>query len=65
MDDIKSKVQQVNDILHKGEPENISLDEHTGFTGYKPQSIIDSMNAVFGLGGWGFEEVDSWIEVDG
>jgi len=60
--DIKSLVAATNKILHDGEPQNISLDEHSGFTGYKPQWVIDAMNAVFGIGGWGFTERDSWIE---
>lgn len=55
------KVNQVNDLLLKGEPENVSVDTYSGFTGYKPQYILDAMNEVFGLGDWGFEEVSSEI----
>lgn len=54
------KVQAVNDILLKGEPENISVDEHSGYTGYKPQSVVDAMNEVF-WGEWGFKEISSEI----
>lgn len=54
-------VQKVNDLLLKGEPGNISVDEHSGYTGYKPQAIIDAMNEVL-WSAWGFEEVESSIE---
>jgi hypothetical protein len=54
-------VQRVNQLLEQGEPANISVDEHSGYTGYKPQSIVDAMNEVFGLGGWGFSEIGSEI----
>jgi len=57
----EEKIKAVNQILHDGEPGNISLDSYSGFTGYKPQHIIDSMNAVFKIGMWGFEEVASEI----
>lgn len=53
-------VKKVNDLLLAGEPGNISVDEHSGYTGYKPQAIIDAMNEVF-WGKWGFEEVSSEI----
>lgn len=43
-----------------GEPGNISVDSYSGYTGYKPQYLIDAMNAVF-LGAWGFEEIASEI----
>src|SRR5438067_2280806 len=54
------KVEAVNKILLAGEPGNISVDEHSGYTGYKPQAIIDAMNEVF-WGEWGFSEVSSEI----
>src|SRR5258708_18609686 len=59
--DIASQVKEVNRLLLAGEPQNISTDEHSGYTGYKPQHIIDAMNDVFGVGVWGFEEVSSEI----
>src|SRR5260221_8077900 len=59
--DIASQVKEVNRLLEAGEPGNISTDEHSGYTGYKPQHIIDAMNDVFGVGVWGFEEVSSEI----
>jgi hypothetical protein len=58
---IEQKIKAVNKILHDGEPGNISIDNYSGFTGYKPQYIIDAMNAVFKIGSWGFEEVASEI----
>lgn len=56
---MKDKIKKVNDILLKGEPENISVDKYSGYTGYKPQNIIDAMNEVFELGEWGFTEINS------
>lgn len=57
--DIKSKVQATNKMLLEGEPNNISVDDHSGYTGYKPQYVADAMNCCFGFGGWGFEEISS------
>ena len=56
----EEKIKAVNQLLHDGEPGNISIDNYSGFTGYKPQYLIDTMNAVF-LGAWGFEEIASEI----
>lgn len=58
---IEEKIKAVNQILQDGEPGNISKDSYSGFTGYKPQYIIDAMNRVFHIGTWGFEEVASEI----
>ncbi len=60
--DVKQKVEAVNKQLLDNEPGNISTDDHSGYTGYKPQAIVDAMNDSFGIGGWGFEEVSSCIE---
>lgn len=57
--DAMQKVKQVNEMLLQGEPENVSIDTYSGYSGYKPQYVLDAMNEVFGLGGWGFEEVSS------
>jgi len=57
----EEKIKAVNKILQDGEPGNISIDNYSGFTGYKPQFIFDALNAVFKLGNWGFEEVTSEI----
>jgi hypothetical protein len=51
------KVKKVNQLLEEDEPENISYDDYSGWTGYKPQYVVDAMNKVFGLGGWGFHEM--------
>ncbi len=59
---IEEKIKEVNEILTKGEPGNISVDTYSGYSGYKPQFIIDAMNAIFGIGGWGFEELSSSLE---
>lgn len=58
MEKIKEKVKQVNEILKNGEPNNISVDTYSGYSGYKPQHVIDAMNAVM-FGEWGFEEIDT------
>jgi Rad52/22 family double-strand break repair protein len=58
---ILESVQQVNEMLLRGEPHNISEDDATHYTGYKTQWIVDAMNAVFGFDGWGFSEVCSDI----
>jgi len=59
--DIKQQMEAVNAILQAGEPGNITTDEHAGYTGYRPQAIVDAMNEGFGIGQWGFEEVSSEI----
>ncbi len=56
---INDQIKEVNEILKKGEPGNVSVDTYSGYTGYKPQFVIDAMNATFGVGQWGFEEVSS------
>src|SRR5438128_2707991 len=58
---IEEKIKAVNKLLNDGEPRNVSVDNYSGFTGYKPQYIVDAMNAVFHIGGWGFEEVSTEI----
>jgi hypothetical protein len=50
----------VNALLEAGEPGNVSTDEHAGYTGYKPQSVIDALNEVM-WGEWGFEEISNEI----
>lgn len=56
------KIQRVNEILLRGEPDNISVDDHASstYTGYKPQSVVDAMNEVF-WGEWGFVELSNEI----
>lgn len=66
MDTLTSElVQHVNDVLGAGEPNNISFDAFGGYTGYKPQYIIDALNDVLGFGGWGFDELSSEIAGQG
>lgn len=55
---IADKIKAVNAILKKGEPENISVDPYTKYTGYSPQYIVDAMNAVM-FGEWGFIEISN------
>lgn len=57
----EEKIKAVNQVLLTGEPGNISVDGYSNRTGYKPQFLIDAMNAVFKIGQWGFEEVASEI----
>jgi hypothetical protein len=58
---IEEKIKAVNKILQEGEPGNVSNDNYSGYTGYKPQFIIDAMNIVFKIGNWGFAEVSEEI----
>lgn len=58
MGNIKDKVKEVNKLLKEGEPENVSEDTYSGYTGYAPQHVIDTMNHVF-FGEWGFEELET------
>lgn len=57
-----SKVDQVNAILLKGEPGNVSHDSYSNYTGYSPQATIDAVNEVFGVDGWGYEDVITKVE---
>lgn len=59
MANLEESVKEVNKILKEGEPENITADKSRGFemTGYSPQYVVDAMNKVFGLDGWGFEDI--------
>ena|ERR1017187_7682316 len=57
---MNEKVTAVNSILEAGEPGNISVDEHSGYTGYKPQSVVDACNEVL-WGEWGFDEISNEI----
>lgn len=47
---LKERIKAVNELLKKEEPSNISTD-HKGYSGYDPQSIIDSVNTEF-IGDW-------------
>lgn len=60
---IMDNVKAVNALLLAGEPHNITEEKRTSqtYTGYAPQYIIDAMNTVFDIGGWGFEEISNEI----
>ena len=58
---VEEKIKAVNKILLDGEPGNISVDSYSGYSGYKPQFIVDAINAVFGIGNWGFEELTAQV----
>src|SRR5579859_2674885 len=55
--DLWEKILTVNALLQAQEPSNISVDSYNNFTGYKPQSVKNAMNEVFGADGWGYEEI--------
>jgi hypothetical protein len=55
------KIKEVNQILQDSEPGDISADTYSGNAGYKPQFIIDAMNKVFGIGGWGFDQLSEEV----
>ena len=59
---MNAKLKMVNQILQSKEPADVSVDTYSGYSGYKPQYIIDAMNAIFGIGTWGFEEISNTIE---
>jgi hypothetical protein len=55
---MQDKIKKVNEMLKAGEPKNITKDVYSGYTGYSPQYVIDTMNQVM-LGEWGFEEISN------
>lgn len=54
-----SLIDKINRILESGEPDNISVDDYSGSTGYTPQYIIDALNTVIGIDKWGFDEISN------
>ena len=54
---VNKDVKRVNEILKAGEPNNISVDSYSNYSGYRPQYVVDAMNQVFGVHSWGFEEI--------
>lgn len=50
------KVKAINEVLLKGEPKNYSKD-HKGYSGYKPQYVIDAVNSQF-CGEWTTEIIE-------
>ena len=62
--DIATLVELVNQLLLDGEPGNISVDPYSGYSGYRPQAVVDAMNETFGIGNWGFKELSSEVVSD-
>ncbi len=58
------RVSAVNQLLFAGEPGNHSSADKQGHFGYQPQAIVDALNQVFGVGGWGCQEISSDV-IDG
>lgn len=53
----KHKVKEVNETLKAGEANGNFTADHKGYTGYKPQYVIDAVNSQF-CGEWDMEIVD-------
>lgn len=53
----KDKVKLINETLKAGEPRNYSKD-HKGYSGYKPQHVIDAVNSVM-CGEWSLEVINT------
>jgi hypothetical protein len=51
------KIKAVNEILEKGEKDGNYTSDHKGYTGYKPQVVIDAVNSQF-CGEWDMEIVE-------
>jgi hypothetical protein len=51
------KIKEVNTILEKGEKDGNYTSDHKGYTGYKPQCVIDAVNSQF-CGEWSMEIVE-------
>lgn len=63
MEEIKNRIKEINESLKSGEPGNVSVDSFSGYSGYAPQHVIDTMNKVM-FGEWGFEELETHTVVD-
>jgi hypothetical protein len=46
------RIEAANAELAAGEPDNISTDSYSGYTGYAPQHLFDAMNKHVGPGNW-------------
>jgi hypothetical protein len=51
------KIKKVNEILKAGEKDGNFSNDHKGYSGYKPQAVIDAVNTVM-IGEWSLEIVD-------
>ncbi len=59
----KHKVKEVNETLKAGEASGNFTADHKGYTGYKPQYVLDAVNSQF-CGEWEVEIVEKEV-VDG
>ena len=50
-------IKKINEILKAGEEKGNFSNDHKGYAGYKPQSIIDAVNTEF-IGDWSVEVID-------
>ena len=57
------KVKAVNEALKKGEDNGNFTADHKGYTGYKPQYVLDAVNSQF-CGEWEVEIIDKEV-IDG
>lgn len=55
-------INKINKLLEAGEPNNISVDNNAGYSGYTPQAVMDALNEVLGMEMWGFDEISNKIE---
>ena len=54
METFKDKIKKVNKLLEEGEAHGNFTADHKGYTGYKPQYVIDAVNSEF-CGEWDME----------
>lgn len=52
-------VLKINSVLESGEPNNISVDPYSNYSGYAPQAVIDAINSAIGYDKWGFDDLSS------
>jgi len=53
----KGKIKAVNETLKKGEANKNYSEDHKGYSGYTPQSVLDAVNGEF-LGDWNIEVLE-------
>lgn len=52
--DLKQAIKNINLLLQEGEKKGNFSEDHKGYTGYKPQYVIDAVNSEL-LGEWSLE----------
>lgn len=57
MEDFTKKIKKINEILKDGETSGNFTKDHKGYTGYKPQYVIDAVNTEF-CGMWDMEIIE-------